>query len=205
MLSLYRLPHADPDEKILRIMRRDIFILFRKILLSLVMLVLPLVFFALAVNLFPNLMSGSIAHPLAVLGMSAYYLFVWLFSFFMFIDYYLDVWIVTNERIIDVQQKGFFSRTIAEQRLSRVQDVTSEVEGVWPTVFRFGNVHVQTAGEIQRFNFMQVPRPDDVRDFIIKLVERAQEEENSRPGAVGEAGMATRQNKERIDMQDGKK
>jgi hypothetical protein len=56
----------------------------------------------------PNMFYGPISGPLIGLSVSAYYLFAWLFFFFSFIDYYLDVWIITSERIIDIQQNGFF-------------------------------------------------------------------------------------------------
>lgn len=92
---------------------------------------------------------------------------------YLFIDYYLDVWIITNERIIDVQQKSFFARAISEQRLYRVQDITSEVHGFFPTIFKYGEVHIQTAGAKQRFLFHEVPRPEKVRNIIIKLSERS--------------------------------
>jgi len=120
----------------------------------------------------PGLLAGPISYPLIILSASAYYLFIWLFFFFSFIDYYLDVWFITNERIIDIQQKGFFSRTISEQRLYRVQDVTSEVHGAVATIFKYGDVYAQTAGSKQRFFFHEIPHPEEVRNIIIKLVER---------------------------------
>ena len=60
---------------------------------------------------------------------------------------------------------------MAEQRLYRIQDVTSEVKGVLPTIFKYGNIYIQTAGEIERFIFEQIPNPDQIRDYIIKLAE----------------------------------
>jgi len=176
MLSIYRLPNMLPGEKVVKVMRRDTFILFKKVLLFAVLLILPLVFFYLVLSTNSDFVSSEFFYPLLVLGVSAYYLFIWLFFFFSFIDYYLDVWIITSERIIDIQQKGFFSRVIAEQKLTRVQDVTSETSGMIPTIFKYGDVHIQTAGEVQRFNFQEVPHPDEVRDLIIKLVQRKRKE-----------------------------
>jgi hypothetical protein len=90
----------------------------------------------------------------------------------------LDVWIITNERIIDIQQKGFFSRVISEQRHYRIQDVTSEVNGIIATVLKYGNVYVQTAGSKQRFFFHEVPNPEEVRNTIIRLAERSKRKYN---------------------------
>lgn len=168
MLSIYRLPHQLPGEKIVKILRRDVFILFKKILLFLFLLALFVGF--ILISYYQDI-EQQYYFPLLILAASAYLLFVWLFFFFSFIDYYLDVWIITNERIINIEQKGFFSRTISEQRLFRVQDVTSETHGLLPTIFKYGNVHVQTAGEKGRFLFEEISDPNQVRDIIIKLAE----------------------------------
>lgn len=172
MLSIYRLPNKLPGEKIIKVLRRDVFVLFKKTLFIILLIILPFFFFYLMLRTQGSLFVGEVSYPLIVLGTSAYYLFIWLFSFFSFIDYYLDVWMITNERIIDVEQRGFFSRTISEQRLFRVQDVTSEVHGFFATALKYGNVHVQTAGAKQRFLFREIPGPEEVRNTIIKLVER---------------------------------
>ena len=161
------------NEKIVKVLRRDLFILFKKVVCFCILLLMPLTFFGIMLQMYPNLLSGQISLPIVILLGSAYYLSMWLFFFFSFIDYYLDVWIITNERIIDVQQKGFFSRVIAEQRLYRIQDVASEVHGFFPTVLKYGEVHIQTAGARQRFLFHQIPHPENIRNTIIKLAERS--------------------------------
>lgn len=91
--------------------------------------------------------------------------------FSSFVDYYLDAWILTNEKIINIEQKGLFNRVISEQRLYRVQDITSELKGIIPTFLNYGNVYIQTAGEEERFAFKQVPAPYDVVKKINVLVE----------------------------------
>lgn len=169
MLSLYRLPHQIEGEKILEVIRRDLLILWQRFFICLLLIVLPLMLGVFFINLNPEILSGPVSYPVLILGASAYFLFTWFFIFFNFIDYYLDIWIITNERIIDVQQHGFFSRVIAEHRLDRIQDVTSEVHGILPTVFKYGEVYVQTAGAKQRFKFHQVPKPEEIRNTVIKL------------------------------------
>jgi uncharacterized membrane protein YdbT with pleckstrin-like domain len=168
MISAKHLPHKIPGEEIVQVVRRDIFIIFKKVLLVLLMAILPLIFYALAGDF---IFSDEPAYALVVLGSSAYYLFVLMFALFCFIDYYLDVWIITNERILDIEQRGYFSRIIAEHKIYRIQDVTSETHGVVSTLLKFGDVHIQTAGAKQRFMFHQVPDPDKIRQTIVKLVE----------------------------------
>ncbi len=75
-----------------------------------------------------------------------YWLFVWMGSFGVLTDYYLDKWIVTNERVIDINQKGFWSRRVDSLFLHRVQNVETQVSGFFGTLFGFGRVSVESAG-----------------------------------------------------------
>jgi len=168
MLSRFRLPNQSATEKIIKVARKDIIVLLLKFTFVFLMAVLPLMALYF-INIEELALSWKV---FATLSLSAYYLFVSLFAFFVFIDYYLDFWIITDERIINVDQNGFFSRTIAEHRLEKIQDVASEVHGFIPTFFNHGNVFVQTAGTKQRFVFVQVPEPEEIRNLLISLSER---------------------------------
>ena len=171
MLSLFKLPNSIEGEKIIKVVRKDFFVMFRKIILSLslALLYVGLMFFVLETN--GKLLASSIFLALTVLASSAYSLFVLLFFYFSFIDYYLDVSIVTSERIVDITQDGLFSRTISELKIGEIQDVTSSVVGIFPTILKYGDVEVQTAGERMRFLFDDVSDPDGVRDLIIKVAQ----------------------------------
>jgi len=133
-----------------------------------VFIALPLVVY-IAVLSYVSELSETFS-AIFILGGSAFYLFVILYAFSSFIDYYLDVWIVTNQRIVNIEQRGLFDRTISEKELSRMQDITSTIEGFWGTVFRYGTVQIQTAGEEQHFIFKNVPYPDEVARAISNLV-----------------------------------
>ncbi len=91
-------------------------------------------------------------------------------------DYHLDTLIITNNRLISIEQRGLFSREVSSFRLDRVQDVTVEIAGIIPTLLNFGEVHVQTAGEAREFRATYVPQPERVREAISdahnKAVER---------------------------------
>jgi signal transduction histidine kinase len=167
MISAKHLPNQSPDEKIIQVIRRTEYIVFQKVVMIFFIALLPLIFYYLASDM---VITGSTLYILAVLASSAYYLFVLIFALFCFIDYYLDVWIITNERIVDIEQRGYFSRVISEHKIYRIQDVTSEIHGVIPTILKFGDVHIQTAGAKQRFMFHQVPDPNEIRNTIIRLM-----------------------------------
>lgn len=158
----------NPGEHVEFILRRHPFTFVPSVLIFLATAVVPPVFLVIATD-GPIRFSNAFVHAGAVLLAGVYYLGVWLFFFSQFTDYYLDISIVTNDRIIDIEQKGLFGRVISELDLSRIQDVNSEVKGIIPTMFGYGLVEIQTAAEEQHFEFEQVPNPHKVRQRIIEL------------------------------------
>lgn len=169
MLAIYRLPDPLPGEQVLHVIHRDAFIALKRVLLFVVLLALPVALLLMINNLFPALTQHALAWPTIVISASGYLLFIWLLFFFSMVDYALDLWVITDRRIIDVRQSGFFSRTVAEQNISRIQDVSSNTSGFWPTIFKYGNVSIQTAGQQGKFHFEEIAHPDKIRDVLIKL------------------------------------
>lgn len=141
------------------------------IILFVIMLLVPLVFYFLVNNLFPQITHGPMIYPVLVLIGSVFYLSAYLFFYIRFIDYYLDLWIVTNSRIIDIAQNGLFDRIITELELSRIQDVTTDVRGVFGTIFHYGDLIVTTASNTNSIIFHQIPYPDVVRQRLIQLAD----------------------------------
>lgn len=109
---------------------------------------------------------------------------VWVFSFLIWIDYYFDVWIVTDRRIINVEQKGLFSRAVSELEHIRVQDVTTDVKGFFPTLLNYGDVFIQSAAEKERFQFECVPNPYAIKDLVMKLQKEQARQETDELGEM---------------------
>lgn len=164
-------------EVVVRVVRRDNIIFFKKFFSFFLVIAILTAGLVLFFDTFPTIVESSIYPVLLLIGFG-FALFAWLFFFLSVTDYILDVWYITNKRIIDIQQEGFFSRKIAEQYLNRIQDVTSETVGVLPTLFKYGNVRVQTAGEHEQFLFEDVPEPDQVRQAIMELIQKTQNSQN---------------------------
>lgn len=137
-------------------------------------ILLPILLFLALRSALIRFFVHPVAGPALLLLISAYVLTILLLFFHNFIDYYLDVWVVTNERLLNIEQKGFFSRVIAEIRYYRVQDVASEVKGIISTLFNYGDVTVQTAGTQPRFTMKQVPNAHAVARRIHTLLEADQ-------------------------------
>ncbi|NUM25887.1 MAG: PH domain-containing protein [Candidatus Buchananbacteria bacterium] len=165
------IPHRKDGEKIIFFLRRHPFTIAIKIVFWAIVAIMPLAFHLILEDTVSSLLTNQYIAPIIILFLSLYYLYVWLFMFHSFVDYYLDVWIVTNHRVINIEQKGLFSRTVSEQKMYRIQDVTSELKGLFGTFLDFGTVYIQTAGEQARFIFKQIPQPQEVARKINQLVE----------------------------------
>jgi len=176
MLKDKLFPNQKADEKVLLLLRRHWTVALALIIKYSLLLLAPMLLVAIEELFTPGLMArldqGIFSHPLTIMVLSLYYLFVWIFFFHAWIDYYLDVWIVTNERVVNIEQKGLFSRSVSEIKLFRVQDVKAEVHGMIPTIFHYGEVTIQTAGSEIFAIFKEVPNPYEISRQVSKLVER---------------------------------
>lgn len=115
--------------------------------------------------------------PVLAFFKSLYLMFLAGVLFSIWIIYYLNYQIITNERIVDVTQRGLLHHTMSELHLGRIQDVTAEIKGVLGNFLDYGNVYVQTAGEAIRFEFDRVPNPHAVTKLILDLYEKLPTEE----------------------------
>lgn len=171
MLDLKNLPNAIPDEKLVFFLRRHPITLITVIFGYLLLLASPFLIIGYFRTFQPELVLSASVQALLVFGGSAFFLFAWLFLFQLFLDYYLDSWIVTNKRILNIEQNGLFGRVVSELRLYRIQDVTAMVNGFAKTMFNYGEVEIQTAGERERFMFEEIPHPNRVAKTILELSE----------------------------------
>jgi uncharacterized membrane protein YdbT with pleckstrin-like domain len=78
--------------------------------------------------------------------------------------------IITDRRIIENEQHGFFNRKISELHAYRVQDVSVHTNGIVETMLHFGDIVVQTAASEKQFVFHKIPNPEEVKDSIMKIV-----------------------------------
>lgn len=166
----------DRDEEILYVIHRhwfNILVQFIPFVLGLIAVLAVFVFFFF---IYPDAFAALDRRFFAFVE-SVLLIFLWIFAFLIWIDYYLDVWIITNKRIVNIEQKGLFVRSMSELYLFRVQDTTSEVKGFFPSMLNYGDVFIQSAGEQERFQFHKIPDPYAVKDTIMDMARDTHQEE----------------------------
>ncbi|MCL4242382.1 MAG: hypothetical protein KJ048_13625 [Dehalococcoidia bacterium] len=103
-------------------------------------------------------MAGRIT--MAVIAVWALY---WLVrGYFTWYRYQNDLWVVTNQRIFDSLRRHWFHHKMSSADLVDVEDINVVRHGILHTIFNFGDVRCQTAGEVPNFILSGIPNPADV-------------------------------------------
>ncbi len=171
MFHLEHLPDQRPDEHVVLFLRRQWFAILTIVVAFVVLIGIPLVAIYYFYDVIKQWLTNPVLGPLVIIVGSIYFLSIWLSVFLEFTDYYLDTWIVTTQRIINIEQNGLFHRTASELDLASVQDTTAKVDGLLQTLFVYGDVLIQTAGRQEHFHFRDIENPEQVKETINKLVE----------------------------------
>lgn len=87
-----------------------------------------------------------------------------------FLSWFFNVYIITDERIVDVDFLSLIYRNISSAKIDNIEDVSSETSGALRSVFNFGTVRIQTAAEKTEFEFEDVPQPNKVIALINDLL-----------------------------------
>ncbi len=156
------------DENVIAVIHRHWFNLLRHFFMIFLMVLLLIGSYGTLPALFPIINSKAYSTLFTFLE-SLFAMLVWILLFLTWIDYYFDVWIITSKRVVNIEQKGLFSREISELNFDKIQDITTEVTGMLPTFLNYGDVQIQTAAEQEKFLFRKVPDPYQIKDLLMNL------------------------------------
>lgn len=114
--------------------------------------------------------------PIAIWPLSAW---AWNFLFFgssaavivflyFWIGWYYSIYIITDERLIEIKQKGLFSRKVVELGLDKIQNANYEVSGLQETLLKYGTITIQTfVGDLM---LEQIPHPARIHSEITEIL-----------------------------------
>jgi hypothetical protein len=167
--DIFDFSERNDGEEILLAMRPHWFTNISWILTTIGMLFVPLIFQALRLLDFLPLKYQFIS-------LLFWFLVTFIFAFEKFLSWYFDVYMITDERVVDIDFNNMLNKKFAEADLSMIQDVSSTVTGVAGTLFNYGNVLIQTASEVNQIIFEKIPNPEKVIRVLQELREADQDE-----------------------------
>lgn len=154
--------NQNSNEEIILLLRKHWVTNLGWIFFSVVLLFCPLVFMD-----FPAISILPVRYK--IISLIGWYLILISFIFEKFLSWFFNVAIITNQRVIDVDFYGLLYKEITDAEINKIQDVTQKQVGAIRTVFDFGYVLVQTAGEKGMVDFEDIPHPGRVVKIIQDL------------------------------------
>jgi len=190
-----------PNEKTLLYIRKHWIVDVIIILKALFWLVLPFSLYGLAKYYSPDVLD-DVQWAIIYLAIHFYAMFVLAWYFIAWLDIHLDLIIVTDQRLVDVNQTRIFHRKMAETSLSQIQDVSGQIKGFLGYVLNYGRLKILTASaENDVFEMAYVHKVPlvtskilEIRDEFLKNEKREhfeiqeqynkEQEETSKPTSV---------------------
>jgi succinate dehydrogenase hydrophobic anchor subunit len=153
-----------PNENTVFVTRRHWIILIAPLLILLFFLLLPFITYA-----FINTASWFqvVSSPFWFLS-SIWILFLWNVAFYNIMIYFLNTVILTDQRLIQNKQTGFFQYALNELRLDKIQDISVNISGALATFLNYGHLDVQSAGTEKKFHFDTLPDPKKIKKIIME-------------------------------------
>jgi hypothetical protein len=107
-----------------------------------------------------------------------WYLITFIYIFQNFLSWYFNLFLVTNQRVVDIDFKNLLNKHFAEAKLSVIQDVSSCIQGLLGTFFNFGDILIQTASGTNQINFEKVSNPGKVMKLLKELCNSEDQKRN---------------------------
>jgi len=142
---------------------------------------IPWMFTAVIMFLAPMVVSSfeilnSIPTNFRFVFVMIWYLISMAYTLESFLTWFFNVYIITDERIVDVDFYNLTYKEVSDANLDKIEDVTYKMGGVIRTLFNYGDVLIQTAAEVTNFDFLAVPYPDKVVKVLQDLRMEEQQE-----------------------------
>jgi hypothetical protein len=99
-----------------------------------------------------------------------WYLFIFGMIIESFLKWFYRVYIITDERLIDVDFLSMVYKNISTTKIDKIEDITSINTGFFASLVDYGTIIIQTAATKQELHFERVPHPSKVTSLINELI-----------------------------------
>lgn len=83
-----------------------------------------------------------------------------------------NVLIITTDRVVDIDQRGFFDKVVSDVPYGQIEDVSGRIKGFWGTIFRYGSLQIQTGNGKVQIVVEKIKQPVYLQQEINELRER---------------------------------
>ncbi len=90
---------------------------------------------------------------------------------YVYMLWHFSYYLVTNQRVRQVRQKGLFRKTVVDLGLDKIQSISYEVPGIFGGMFGYGTLLLQT--QVGNMRISMVRKPEKIYNVLQDLVEKA--------------------------------
>lgn len=153
------------DEEVLYVFRRHPIVMRKGIVLWAVAMLIGPFYTVIISYLRPD---DILSMGFFLLSLMASFLLSLIVMFPFWLAWHYSVFIVTDQRFIQITQKGFFHRSVVDVGLNQIQMVNYEVAGLQETLMGFGTIMMQTyMGELL---IHEVHHPAHIQKKMLKIL-----------------------------------
>lgn len=157
---MLKIENLRPGEKLELEVRRHWIIFVMLWIYVLIALVISISFFTILWFTFSGIMSNII-----------FWMMFLVFFYIQWLNHELDLFLITNNRIIGVEQISFLNRTVSECNLWQVQEVNSKTSGLFANLLNYGTLSIQTAGNRTTLHMDYAPDSMQKARIILNIVD----------------------------------
>lgn len=93
---------------------------------------------------------------------------IFAYWFYHWIGWYYSLYVVTDERLVEIKQHGFFNREVSETGLDNISNINYHIKGFQAVLFQFGDIRAQTyVGDVL---MKTIYRPVAVHERLVRIV-----------------------------------
>lgn len=145
------------DEELLFVFRKHPIVMRKGLILSSIILALGVV---------PSLIKPEYSY--LGIGLAVAFVIGLIIFIPFWVSWYYSVFIVTDQRLIQITQKGLWSRSVVDIGLPQIQMVNYEISGLEETIFGFGTIMMQTfVGDLI---IHDVYKPEHIQKKLIAIL-----------------------------------
>ena len=156
---IYKNFNLDEKEEVIRVVRQSKYQSIAKSILPVILIIVP--FFFLFALFSWGLWGMAIFFITVIAGI------IWLAN--TWVVWYFKVLVITNNRIVDIDQQTIFKRTVSDITFNKIKDVIYRIKGFSQTLTRVGDILILLTDDKTKIEFENIFRPQKIQQLILQF------------------------------------
>ncbi|MCX6779351.1 MAG: PH domain-containing protein, partial [Candidatus Magasanikbacteria bacterium] len=90
-----------------------------------------------------------------------------------------NVFIVTNQRVVRIEQKGVLNKIVTDLNFYNIRSISYKIKGVFPTIFRYGKIIIETNDAKGVTEINRIHKPAEAVDIMAQIQQKQMQENNN--------------------------